>query len=766
MKKNLLHRMLIREIIKHRMQFVMLTVLCALGSFSYVGLDETGKMVRETIDQYFEEKNLADFWITVPQADRRYMEKIREISGISELCARAEADADAGMDRQLRVVCYDGEMEINSPYLLSGELLSPKDRRGCLLDSRFAERHGLKPGDTLSLQIGGERIRLVIRGTVMSPEFVYLVQGTAPAPETYGFLLANSCAFPKLPLSQIVVCIEKEADKDIVLRTLLERLPEAQIIERGTHISTKNIENEARVYTQIRYIFPVLAYFLAVFVMVTTLGRMIYNQRLEIGLLEAIGFEKAQIRRHYLSYALLPSLTGAAIGASMGYVVLPNIFWRGILRQRNLPYRIMPRLSAGAGASVLMTVLFSLIFYHLVYRRVVKESVALLMRPKPPEKGKHVLLEKVEWIWSRLSVNSKLVFRNLTRRRLRAVMTMMAALFCNMLLITAVGLQDTIRSLVKTHYVEAMRWDAEVLLNEHAGKPESYEGRIHADMVECEMVKSVSVRAGDRMRIVPLTVLNNDQRMQYLGKNASFVELPEKEAAITWKLGEVMGIKAGDVVKVYFPGRETPVSLQVGMMVDNIMSQGIYLTRFAWEKLRMGGFIPTAIHLSGLQEGCLEEIDRMEETERIEWPQTQMQELLEVLDFLSVIFKLMGAVALLLNFVISHNIGLINYAERVREYAMMKIQGIYQHEIWYQIFMENFLLTVPGMLLGIYPGMVLTDVIIRSCESETERYYGIVPLQTIAFSCAVTLVFSLLIQFLITRKIRKMSAVKILQSPE
>ena len=81
----------------------------------------------------------------------------------------------------------------------------------------------------------------------MSPEFVYLVQGTAPAPETYGFLLANSCAFPELPLSQIVVCIEKEADKDIVLRTLLERLPEAQIIERGAHISTKNIENEARV---------------------------------------------------------------------------------------------------------------------------------------------------------------------------------------------------------------------------------------------------------------------------------------------------------------------------------------------------------------------------------------------------------------------------------------------------------------------------------------------------------------------------------------
>ena len=162
MVKNTLRKKLYRDMSRAAMQFLSIIALCALGTFAFAALDGTARMVRTTTDTYFEENNLADFWVSVPSADRDTLERIRSISGVSDVCARATAELESTLPGEptLNVTAYDGPMRINQPLVVEGEALSQTDSRGCLIQAGFAEVHGLSVGDRVSVKLSGQNMAL------------------------------------------------------------------------------------------------------------------------------------------------------------------------------------------------------------------------------------------------------------------------------------------------------------------------------------------------------------------------------------------------------------------------------------------------------------------------------------------------------------------------------------------------------------------------------------------------------------------------------
>lgn len=767
-KNNMLRKKLYRDMSRAAMQFLSIIALCALGTFAFSALDGTARMIRTTLNTYYEENNLADFWITLPTADRSALEKVAALPDVKEVCARASTDLDTTLpgDVSVSVTVYDGEMTINKPLLREGELLEANDPRGCLVEERFAQSKGLSPGDRLTVKLNGQQYPFTIRGIVVSPEYIVVTDGMAANPDQYGFILVNSCAIPELPLTQIVATMADGTQSDAVQAEIESVLPDALVVDRTAHMSTARANNDAQMFENMTLIFPVLAYAVAALIVMTTLSRMIDNQRMQMGTLQALGFSAHQIKMHYLSYAIAPSAVGAVLGTLIGHSTLPYLLWDTLIAQNEMPYRLTPPISAFAWGMTLLSVVMSIFILLHSYKSAAKECTASLLRAKPPKNGKRILLERITWLWSRFSFNTKMVVRNLMRNKLRTIMMLVGLLCCTMLIITSLGLQDSVTSLSVKYYTKSLDYDVIANLTGTVDKAESYERRADADAAECLMEKSVSLRTDAGTRTERLTVLEDDQTMIHLGKDETFVPLETGTAAITYKLTKTLNLHVGDTVRVYLPGDDEPFTIAIGQIVYNNVTQGIYLNRTTWESLRKGEFIPTGLMLKNPDETYLAQLADMDEVDSLDYPAKLIDDMMQMLDSLSAVFTMLTCIALALAFVICYNMGLMNFVERTREYATLKVLGYHQKEIRRLIMRENSIISLFGVALGIWPGIALTDIIMHTCEPESGFYPGAPTIQSIVIACVVTYLFSQLLQRMLARKVQKIDMVEALKSVE
>ena len=400
------------------------------------------------------------------------------------------------------------------------------------------------------------------------------------------------------------------------------------------------------------------------------------------------------------------------------------------------------------------------------YKSAAKECTASLLRAKPPKNGKRILLERITWLWSRFSFNTKMVVRNLMRNKLRTVMMLVGLLCCTMLIITSLGLQDSVTSLSVKYYTKSLDYDVIANLTGTVDKAESYERRADADAAECLMEKSVSLRTDAGTRTERLTVLEDDQTMIHLGENETFVRLQTGTAAVTYKLTKTLNLHVGDVVRVYLPGDSDPFDIAIGQIVYNNVTQGIYLNRTTWESLRKGEFVPTGLMLKNPDETYPAQLADMDEVDSLDYPAKLIDDMMQMLDSLSAVFTMLTCIALALAFVICYNMGLMNFVERTREYATLKVLGYHQREIRRLMLRENNYISIIGVLLGIPPGFLITTIILKMCEYDSMVFPTHVTFPSVAGACAITYVFAFLIQLLLTRKVRSIDMVEALKSVE
>lgn len=767
MARGTLHKKLVRDMRQSAMQFFSIVMLCALGTFIFAGLDGVFNLAQGTINTYFEQNNLADFWITVPQANRDLLMKAREVSGVEDVCARASVKLEARLegDPTLLVTAYDGPMEINRPIVSEGAGLARNDLRGCLIQAGFAEAHGLEPGDRVTVEMDGVEYGFFIRGIVYSPEFICVTEGIYPNPQEYGYILIQAAAMPGLPLNEMLVTVSAGADVETVKRELQEALPGALVLDRAAHQSTASATSNAQMFQKLLLVFPIMAYAVAALIVMTTLTRMIENQRLQIGTLKALGYSSGAVRRHYLAYAIWPSLAGSLLGIAIGHQTLPRLIWKLLLGQNEYPYRIYPHVSPASWSMAALTVAMSVGICAYTYQKSGRETTAELLRVKAPRAGRRILLERITPLWRRLSFNHKVVVRSLFRSRMRSFLSFVGILCCNSLIIASFGLQDSVNALAQNHYTQTLAYDVRANLTAEAGDSESYR-RLQADRVECLMEIAADVQTQSANRTTLLTVVEDGQTLLHLGENSAYVSLQAGGLAITEKLCGTLRTGLGETMEIRLPGEKRTVRLPITQIVCNNVQQGVYMTRETWLGLRKGNFVPTAILLKNPTEACLRELEDMAEVDSLDRPVEQSRELTEMLELVGSIFIILMFLALALAFVVCHNMGLMNFAERVREYATLKVLGYHQSEIRRLIVGENNIISILAVLVSIYPGLLLTGIVLRVCQTESLRYPNCTAAVSVVGACLITYAFSLFIQLFLIRKVKDINMVEALKSVE
>ena len=764
----MLIRKLFRDIKSSMLQFVSMILLCMLGTFVFSGLDSAWRLIDRSNETYFKEHNLATFWIQTPNISKQTYRRLRNMEGVSDVQERFIATLETTLENNpdLKVYGYDEEIRINTAKLLSGTMLDENDIRGCLIENVFAEANGLEVGDEISFD--GYPLHFIIRGIVISPEQIMTSKDVAAAdPLEYGFAILNRDALPTIPSTEYIIQVENGTDIDALKKQIELDDPQAFVLGQDAINAIVRAREDAIMFENLSYVFPLLAFAVSSLILLTTLTRMIENQRVQFGTLRSLGYPNYKIALHYLSYGLFPSLIGSAFGLWFGRWLISGMIWTMVDSNMNLPPKLPAPISALNWFVFGLSIVLSLAVCYFVYRKSANETTASLLRPKPPKEGTRTLLEFFPAIWNKLSFNGKMIVRNMFRNKLRTIMTLVGILCCTMLMITTLGLQETIKYNVRRYYEDVVLYDMSIELIPSETSPLSaYQGRIDADIVQGEMVRAVVLSGAGEQRDGALYVLSNGHSLINLGKDYSHMTLPEHGVVMTEKLLKTLGLDKGDMLNMRLPGDDETIQVPIVDKAYSNLGQGVYMSENAWKELRKGEFTITALHIKGASEKGLQTIDLMDAVNEIKYPDELYQENTEILNAVTNIFTLMGCAAFGLAFVICYNMGILNLFERTREYATLKVLGYHGKEIKKLMIKESNIIALMGVVLGILPGIWLTEIIMVMCETENTMYPSHVGIITILVACGSSYIFTRFVQWILTRNVSKIDMVSSLKSIE
>ncbi len=765
-----LTKKLFRDMGRSAMQFLAMFLLCAMGTWCFSGLDANWRMLELSTETPIEQSNLADFWVKGSSFSKADILKLQNIEGVTDTQARITLEMDCpdlGDDVSLMVHGYDGDMRICTPIIRTGSTLSSSDTRGCLIEEQFAQAHNLSVGDAVKVSYSGVETTFFIRGIILSGEYLVTTKNITPEPETYGYMYVSAKALSAFPFTEVLMTLSDDADTSAVRDSIMDACPAAIIVDSNTHSGTLSARNFVSMFRSLSYLFPVLVFAVAAMIVVSTLTRMIENQRTQMGTLKALGYRDRQIRLHYLSYAVVPSVAGSLLGVLTGQVTIPYIIWPIVSTNVRYPERLHAPISGITWLIAALSVLMSLFICLHTYNRAARETTANLLRPKPPKSGVRILLERITPLWSRFSFNTKMIVRNIFRNKGRTFLSLVGILCCNMLIICSFGLQESINTFIDNYYTKTLRYDVRAeLASGNAASLDHYRAVLNAMTIDGIMEKSVSLHSETNTRSCLLTVMTDDQTSIALGTDETLMTLPRSGTAISIKLAELMDVSLGDTVTVRLPGDTDAITLEITALADTNIGQGLYMSKEAWEECRKGDFQVTALLITAPTQECNHYLEESDDFSSLLYPADQHVEMSSIMDSTTAAFTILSVAALALAFIICYNMGLMNFTERVRDYATLKVLGYHQREIRRLMLRENNYVSITGVLLGIPPGFMITTIILKMCEYDNMVFPTYITFPSVAAACAITYIFAFLIQLLLTRKVRSIDMVEALKSVE
>ena len=530
-------------------------------------------------------------------------------------------------------------------------------------------------------------------------------------------------------------------------------------------------------------VFPILFFIVAALISLTTMTRMVEEQRTQIGTLKALGYGKLSIAGKYLNYALLATVGGSVFGVLFGEKIFPYIIVNAykimythvpdIVIPYNWEYGIM-----AAGAAILCT---GLATFLACYKELASQP-AVLMRPPAPKQGKRVFLERIPFIWKHLSFIWKSTIRNLIRYKKRFFMTVFGIGGCMALMIVGFGLRDSIFAIGKLQYGELQLYDGMVILDtdaEEEDRQEPIEYLSSEKAVSTVMegyLKKVEISKGDEQREVYLSVpanLEDNKKFQVYRNRITKKEfnLEENSVIITEKAAKLLDLKKGD--KITLDGQDgNKTELQVTDICENYMEHYLYISPETYKKIYGEDMEPNTVYFK-MKEFNKQELKKIGEnilnkrgalnvtyTYNI---QSQLDDMLESLDIVIVVLIISAG---LLAFVVLYNLNNINITERKRELATIKVLGFYDKEVSAYVFRENILLTIIGVGVGIILGSLLHRYVIVTVEIDSVMFTRIIENISFVLSAALTCLFSFLVNAVMYFKLKKIDMVESLKSVE
>jgi len=797
-----------RTFFKSFSRFLSIFFMSLLGAGVFAGLFAVSDNMKNSVSDYYKKQNFMD--LRVVSAGLLTLDDVNAIAALSCVeavmpSASCEAiSAAGGKDYVTKMHTLPSDLsESNLNYINRLELIEgrmPKNDNECVVVERSSMPQGLKIGDTIELKksmlLGFYKItNFEITGIVKTPYYMsYVLGGSAIGSGQLDCVIyIKESAFLAPVYTELFVNVKgakalgqfSEAYEEKVSAALsdIDRVSPAYFVlfrsANQSHVEFFDVADNMR---SIATVFPVIFFLVAALVSLTTMTRLIDEERLIIGSYRALGYSNFKIALKYSSYAFLTTLIGSMIGIGVGFILFTEVIWSAYAIVFNLP-----ALSISFYVGIMALALFLMLAFNLfatLYSciKALRENPSRLMQKKSPCAGKRVFLERIKPVWKRLPFSYKITARNIFLNKKRFLMTVMGTAGCMALLLIGFGLKDSVNAILTNQFDNVFKYDTTVGIND--GALEELQSLLNDKSKITNYIavykKSIDIvnengKPYDAYLVTPKdSAFFKDFILMRNRQSKNPISFDQNSVVVTEKLARELSLKIGSGIEVNFLEDE---SVKYNLTVTGISEN------YVLEYLYVGGGVYKEVFEAEPQYNQILLKTKVFDAERqnlagelfsagagkvlsVSFNADTVKTFENSFKSLDSIVVVMIVSAALLAIVVLYNLTNINVIERKREIATLKVLGFYERETNMYIVRETFLLTLFGIIIGIFLGLLLFGFVMATIELKVILIARVIKPLSYIYSFGLTAVFSVLVSLMINRKIKGIDMIESLKSAE
>ncbi|MBN2562826.1 MAG: ABC transporter permease [Phycisphaerae bacterium] len=783
-----LRRKLRRDLVGSTGTLITIVAIIAVGTGSFVGLRTAQLVLQASQADYYSDYRFADFWVDVKKAPLSAVEDVAKLPGIAKLETRVIFEVILDLPgvvkpltgRLISMPKTGFDKTINGICLIRGSGFSDDRNEEVILSEAFAKEHGLEPGDRIELILNRKRESFVIVGTAISPEYVYMVRGEGdiiPDPQHFGTLYVKEEYAREVldfqdACNQVVGRLAPGYSGDVeLLLDRVDRMLDAYGVlattPRERQASNRFLSDEIKSLAVTAAIMPSIFLLVAALVLNILMSRLADRQRTIIGTLKALGYSDRTVLGHFLSFGIVVGLAGGVVGDCLGIALAAGMIemYKEFYEFPAFAFQVYPGLLV---VGVLISLAFALAGTAKGVWAVLKLEPAESMRPKPPERGGAVFLEKLPFIWRRLSFRTHIALRSLLRNRFRTATGVLSSALATAIILVSLVFFDSMWYLVQFQFEMVAHSDADIGMRDERSIAAMLEGRDlpGVDYAEPLLGLVCDLRHGRHSRRLAITGLPRRHRLTTpLQADLSPIDIPPSGVVLSRKLAEILHAERGDRLEITpVRGRRETVCVRLDSIVEGFLGLECYadldyLSEVVGESQAVNSLqlAVNPLEADNLYRAIKELPNAQGLGVRGDTKANLESTFIKTITFsLGLIIVFAGVIA----FGSILNSSLIEIGDRIRDIATFRVLGYRSGHVAGIFLRQNLAIFVVGLALGLPLGYGMALAAAKGYDTELFRMPVIVKSRTVLVTTLLSLGFVLVAQMFVHRQIHRLDWVE------
>lgn len=760
----MLKKKMFRDIKNNLSQFITIFLMVAIGVMAYFGIEAYMSGMQETADKFYTENNLQDLNVVGINFTESDLKKIKSIDNVKDAERKLSITGITNDDKTL-LLNFIEENNISKFYVKDGEKFD-KNKSGVWLDEFYAKENNISVGDKILIKYDSFSKEEVVLGLINVPDHIYDTKDSSelyPNRKEFGFAYLSINELPEeyQVYNYVMVDVDNKDNvlsvKENIEKNVESALGVIKIEDTASYKTYQGEIDEGKTYIGV---FSGLFLFIAMLSVITTMNRVIKNERIEIGTLKALGFSNSKVLFHYIGYGFWISLFAAIAGLLLGYFFIGNVFISLEMSFFEVPNGHPVVKFSGFILALFVVLLVSFITY-LSSKSILKENPAESLRKKMPKVKKNSLNLTTKGFLKNLSFSSKWNIRDMLRNKMRTIMGVVGVASSCMLIVCALGMLNSMNYFIDLQFEKIYNFDYKLNLMENLSD-EELESIESVYGNESSKSYGIEIKNEDGKESNNLFVTDASDYIRFVDNKDNFIKLDNDEGVyITYKLAKNENKKVGDTITWHIYGSDTYYTSKIVGLNKDPQNQNISATRKYLESLGIK-YTPDSIYTNK----DLKDVSNIKNVTVIQDKDALKESMDSMLSMMKTMLALIIGIAAVLGIIIIYNLGILSFTEKEYQFATLKVLGFSDKKIKGIFIKQNNWIAIMSIIIGLPLGYYLTDWLFKTAIEEHYDFGANIKPLTYVIALIGTFVISYLVSKFLARKVNKIDMVSSLKGNE
>ena len=791
----MLKKKMIRDILQNKSQFITIFLMVLIGVMVYSGIEAYMDGMINAADKFYTENNLQDLNVMGENLTKEDLEKIKSLNNVNDAERKlvlTGVDAD-DLDKTY-LISFIESNNISKMYVLDG-IPFDVNKKGVWLDNFYAKENNLHVGDTIKIQYDTFILEEEILGLINIPDHLYDIKDESelvPNRKVFGFVYMSYNEIPEsyiknmvlknlninedlleiylpnfdykdyIPYNYIMVDVNNKDNVNSVKNDIEDNIKNAlaiiKIEDTTSYTMYQGEIDEGASYVEI---FSGLFLFIAMLSVITTMTRVIKKQKLQIGTLKALGFNKRKISMHYIGYGFFVSLLASICGLLLGRFFIGSVFLNLEMSFFEVPNGVPVVNIMSYVVAMLVVIVVSFITY-LTCRKELKKIPAESLRKELPKVKNGSLNITTKGLFKKLSFSSKWNLRDIIRNKFRTVTGIVGIVGCSALIVCAFGMLNSMNYFIKLQFEDLYNFDYKLTIRENISEDNLNNLiNIYGNSTSETLGIEYKDKNGNR---ISNTIFVNDSNdlVRFQDKDNKFINLDSNDGIyVTYKFAESNDLKVGDTISWHIYGNSKYYESKIIGFNKDPQNQNITVTRKYLENLGLK-YSPDSIYTNN-DLSNIKEIEGIELIQNIDSLKTSMESMLSTMKTMITIIIVF---AILLGAIIIYNMGILSYSEKQYQFSTLKVLGFKDKKIRKIFIEQNIWITIISIIIGLPSGYYLTSWLFKACLDDNFDFGVHINISTYLIALLGTFFVSYIVSYKLSKKVDKIDMVSSLKGNE